>query len=117
MAQNLDARKDGRLKAFDLSRHGNFLQNAVNPVTDSQFVLERLQMDVRSAQLDGVGQNLIDKLDDGSVLGGIVQICIFDAGFIHDLQRGDVVERVDCVGSDAEPPLDFAADCFVGSKK
>ena len=58
MAQNLDARNDGRLESLDLRRHRYFLQDAVNPVTDAELLLERLQVDVRGAQLDRVASKL-----------------------------------------------------------
>ncbi len=85
MAQNLDARNDGRLKLFQLRRHGHFLQLAVNAVADAEFVLERFEMDVGGAQLDGVLQNLVDEADDGRlVLRAFIEIGVLGI-FIDDL--------------------------------
>ena len=112
MAQNLDARNDGGLKALDLRRHGDFLQHAVNAVTDAEFLLERFEMNVRSAQLDGVGKDLVDEFDDGSVLGGGLQVGIFIAALVHDQQRCVFVQCVNGIGPDAQPGLHFAADGF-----
>jgi hypothetical protein len=106
----LSAGNDGRLKALDLGRHGDFLQHAVNAVADAEFLLERLQVNVGSAQFDGVGKNLVDELDDGSVLGGAFQVGIFIAHLVHHQQRGVFVQRVNGVGADAETRFHLAAD-------
>jgi hypothetical protein len=54
VAENLDARNDGRLEALDLRRHRHFLQHAVDAVADAELVLERFEVNVRGAQFDGV---------------------------------------------------------------
>src|SRR5208337_4869761 len=110
--QNLDAGNNGGLKSFDLRRHRNLLQHAVNPVADAQLVLKRLQMNVRSAQFDGVGEDLVDKFDDGGVLGRVFEVGVLLPGFIDHLQRRDVVEGVNRIGADAEVPFYFAPDRF-----
>ena len=51
------------------------MQFAVNAVTDFEFVLERFEMDVRSAQLDGVFQNLVDEADDGRLVRVLCPHC------------------------------------------
>ena len=86
VAQNFDARNDGRLKALELRGHGNVLQLAVNAVADAEFVLERFEMDVRRAQFDGVLQNLVDEADDGRlVFRGLVEVGVLGV-FVNDLE-------------------------------
>ena len=47
-----------------MRRHRHFLQHTVNAVTDAKFVLERLEMNVRSMRLDRPCDQLIDEPDD-----------------------------------------------------
>ena len=116
MAQNFDARNDGRLKSFQLRRHGHFLQLAVNAVADAEFVLERFEVDVRRAQFDRVLQNLVDEADDRSlVLRAFVQIVVLGI-FVNDLDAFFLVERADGVRADAEAFFDFALDGFAGGE-
>ena len=68
VAEDLHPRDDRRLEFLDLRRHRHLLQHAVDPVTDAQLVLKRLQMDVRGPQLNGVLQHLVDETDDRGVL-------------------------------------------------
>ena len=46
------------------------LQHAVDAIADAELVLERLDVDVRRPQLERLGQDLVDELDDRRVLGG-----------------------------------------------
>ena len=116
MAQNLDARNNGRLELFQLRRHGHFLQLAVNAVPDSEFVLERFQVDVRGAQFDRVLQHLVDEADDRSlVLGAFVEVGVLGV-FIHHLNAFFLLQRADGVGADAEAFFDFALDGFGGGE-
>ena len=85
VAENLDARHDGRLEALDLRRHRHVLQHAVNAVADAELVLERLEVDVRGPQLDRVPQDLVDEADDRGVLGRAVQVGVLLAVLIHHL--------------------------------
>src|SRR5208282_3852458 len=116
MTQNFDARNDSGLKTFQLRGNGNLLQLAVNAVADTEFVLERFEMDVRRAQINGVLQNLVDEADDGRlVLGGFIQIGVLGI-FVNDLKSLFLVERADGVRADAEALFDFALDRFTGSE-
>ena len=76
MAENLDARNDGRLKALELCRDRHFLQHAVNPVTDAELILEGFEVNVRGAQLDGIAQDLVHEPDDRGVLGRVVEVAV-----------------------------------------
>src|ERR1035441_6391745 len=116
MAQDLDPRNNGRLEPLDLRRHGYFLQYAVNAVANAQLVLKRLQMNVRSPQLDRVCQYLIYKFDDGSVLGGAVQVGVLFPRLIDHLQRGVLVQRVNRIRAHAQMLLHLAADGFAGGQ-
>src|ERR1039458_630251 len=116
MAQNFDARNDGRLKLFQLRRHGHFLQFAVNAVADFEFVLERFKMDVGGAQFNRVLQNLVDEADDRSlVLRPFVQIVALGI-FINRLDAFFLFKRANRVGTDAEAFFDFALDGFAGGE-
>jgi hypothetical protein len=116
MAQNFDARHDGRLEALELRGHGHVLQHAVNAVADAELVLERFEMNVRRAQLDGVLQNLVDEADDrGFVLGGLVEVGVLGI-IVNDLESFFLVERADRVRADAEALFDFALDGFAGGQ-
>ena len=114
MAENLHARNDGRLEPLELRGHGHLLQHAVNAVADAEFVLERLEVDVRRAQFDGVGQDLVDEPDDRGVLGGVVEVGILLAVLVHDLERRLLVQGVNGVGADAQVFLHLALDGFGG---
>eukprot|EP01035_Chromulina_nebulosa_P041508 gene41508-56148_t len=96
--EDLHARDDRGLEAFDLRGHRHLLENAVDAVADAQFVLEGLEVHVGGAQLDRVLEDLIDETDDRRVLGGLIEIVIGAAVLIDDLQAGLVVERVDRIG-------------------
>ena len=114
VAENLDARNDGRLKALDLRRHRHVLQHAVNAVADAEFVLERFEVNVRGAQLDGVAQHLVDEADDRGVFRRAVEVGVLVAVLVHDLERRLLVQRVDGVRADAEALLHLALDGFAG---
>ena len=116
MAQDFDARHDGRLETLELCGHGNVLQHAVNAVTDAKLVLERFEMNVRRAQLDGVLQNLVDEADDrGFVLLGFVEIGVLGI-IVNDLESLFLVERANRVRADAEALFDFALNGFAGGQ-
>src|SRR5947207_10102843 len=115
MAQYFYAGNNGGLKPFHLGGHRNFLQHAVNAITNAQFILERLQMNVRGAQLNGVLQHLVDEPYDRRVFGGAVQIRVFLV-FVNDLKRRFFVQRVDRVRADAESFLHLAFDGLGGSE-
>jgi hypothetical protein len=54
----------GRLEMFYRRRTSHFVQKAVNTIADSQIILERFEMYICRALLDGVGKHLIQELDD-----------------------------------------------------
>ena len=116
VAQNLDAREDGRLELLQLRRHGDVLQNAVNAVTNLEFLLERFQVNVRRAQFNGIAQDLIDEPDDRGVLRGGIKVVAVLGIVIDDLQRFFLAEGVDGVGADAETLLHLALDDFGGGQ-
>ena len=117
MAQNFDARNDRGLEPLDLRGHRHFLQHAVDAITDAQFVLERFEMNVRGAQFDRVLQDLVDETDDRGVSSAASSRLVSSSGiFIHDLEAGFLVERVDGVRADAETLFHFALDGFAGGE-
>jgi len=110
VAQNFDAGHDGRLKPLDLRRDRHVLQHAVNAVTNAQLVLERLEVDIRGAQLDGVAQHLVDEADDGGVFGRAVEVGFLLGMLVHHLERGLLVQGVKGVRAHAEALFHFALD-------
>ena len=116
MAQDFHPGDDGRLEPLDLRGHGHFLEHSVNAVADAQFVFERLEVDVRRAQFNGVAQHLVDEADDGGILGGAVQVRVLILAVIDDLERRFFVQGVDGVGPDAEPLLHLPLDSLAGSE-
>ena len=114
VAENLHARHDGRLEPLDLGRHRHVLQHAVNAVADAEFVLERLEVDVRGAQLDGVAQHLVDEADDGGVLGCGVQVGVLLAMVLHDLKGAVLAQGAQSIRAHAQALLHLALDGFAG---
>src|ERR1043166_51879 len=114
MAQDFDTRHDGRLKPLDLRRHWNFLQYAVDAVANAQFIFEWFEVDVRSPQLDRVAQYLVDESDDRSVFGRAIEIGVFVAAFVHDLEGRFFVERVDGVRAHPEALFHLPLDGLAG---
>ena len=90
------------MELLELCRKRDFLQFAIDAVANAKFVLERLQMNVRSPQLNGVFKNLIYEAYNGRfILGSGVEVRIL-AVFIDDLDRFLFVECADGVGADSE---------------
>ena len=117
MAENFDAGGNNRgLKALELGRDGDFLQDAVNAVADAEFVFEGLEVNVGRAEFDGVGQDLVHKFDDGGVFGGIVEVAVVFAGFIDDLEGSVFFQGADGVRADAEMFFHLALDGFAGGE-
>jgi len=114
VAENFDTRNDGRLKPFDLRRHRDFLQHAVNPVTNPQLVLKRFEMNIRGAQINGVAQHLIDEANDRSVFGRGVEVGVFGVLILDDLKRRLLAQRVDGVRAHAQSLFHFPLDRFRG---
>ena len=116
MTEDLDARNDRRLKLFELGRKRDFLQLAVDAVTDPELVLEGFEMNVRRPQFDGILEHLIDEADDGRlVFSTRIEVGIFGV-LIDDLDRFLLVECSDGVGTHAEVLLHFPQQCFAGNQ-
>ena len=114
MTEDFDAGNDGWLEPLELRRHGHLLQFTVNPVADSELVLEGFQMHIGGAQFDGVFEDLVDEPDDGClVFGGVIQIGVLGV-LVHHLEALFLVEGADGVGAYAEAFFDFALDGFRG---
>ena len=112
--ENLDARHDGRLEPLDLRGHRHFLQQAVDAVADAQFVLERLDVNVRRAQRERVAEDLIDEADDARVFGGLVEVAVVLAVVRDDLEAFLLFEQVERVRADAEVLLYLALERRAG---
>src|ERR1041385_5372699 len=52
VTENFHARDNRRLKALNLRRDGNFLQDPIDAIADLQLVLEWFQVNVRGTQLE-----------------------------------------------------------------
>src|ERR1051325_9458596 len=65
---DLDAGNDCRLVALQLGRHWRLVQNAIDAVADAQFIFRRLEMNVRRTVLVRFPNDLVDELDDASLL-------------------------------------------------
>ena len=74
MAEDFEARHDGRVIAFDGGGDVGFLQFAVDAIADAKFFFERLDVDVSGPQVEGLGKNLVDELDDRRIFGRLGQI-------------------------------------------
>src|SRR3954453_8127698 len=63
LRHDLDARNDGAVVAL-VDRIERFVEHAVDAVLDDDFVVSRLDVNVRGAALDGVEDDGVDQLDD-----------------------------------------------------
>ena len=61
---HFQARDDGRLQEAQLRRDRDFVQDAVDAVTNAQIVLERLDVDVGRALVDRFADDLVDEFHD-----------------------------------------------------
>jgi len=59
-------------------RPENFVQDSVDPVTDNQFPLEGLDMDIARPFLETLGDQAVDEADDRSLVGTVKQIAGFE---------------------------------------
>jgi hypothetical protein len=94
LRENLDTRRE---RGFHLERRAHDLeQRTVHPVAHSDFVLERLDVDVAGAPLHRVDQETVDQLDDRRVfdlrLGDRLLFLLLDdldvfAGGLHVLEE------------------------------
>ena len=64
---DFQARDDGRLQHAQLRRHRDFVQDAVDAVTNAQIVLQRLDVNIRGALDDRFADDLVDELDDATL--------------------------------------------------
>ena len=48
-----------------LRRHGDLMQNSINPITNAQVILERLNMDVRRPFENCLANDLVNEFDYG----------------------------------------------------
>jgi hypothetical protein len=58
---DLQAGNHGGLQRFDVLRHGQFFETAINAVADAQAVLLRLDVNVRGALFEATTDDLIHK--------------------------------------------------------
>ena len=89
-AHDFEARSERELHGF--GRRSGVGQHAVDAVTKAQLSFERLDVDVARAVFDGLDENQVGQLDDGSFLAGsgeLVEVDFLD-GFLREL---DVVIR------------------------
>ena len=116
MAQNLDAGNDRRLEPLDLVGHRDVKQQAIHAVTNLEFVLEGLEVNVRGSHSNGITQHLVDKADDRGVPGGLVEIRVFRFAFIKDLKRCIILQGVDGIGPHPEAAFDLPLNGLRGGK-
>jgi hypothetical protein len=80
------------LEPLQLRGQGNLVQDAVNAVADAEFILLRLEMDVRRAVFERFPDNLVHELDDAGLLvafGDFLVVGDFQLhrlGFAHFIQ-------------------------------
>ncbi len=61
---DFEARDDRRLQQTQLRRHRDFMQDAIDAITNAQIVLQRLDVNVRRAFHDRFANDLVDELHD-----------------------------------------------------
>ena len=72
VGHDFDPRGHRQGQVFGRRRH--FIQRAVHAVTNLEFVLERLEVDVAGAVLHCLIKDQIYKLDDGRCVGKVLQV-------------------------------------------
>ena len=71
-------------------------EHAVDAVADDELAGDGLEVDVGGAELDGLGDDRVDELDDRRVVGGLAQVDDLGAVVVVDrLGDDDVVEAVE----------------------
>ena len=101
---HFQARDDGRLQHAQLRRHGHFVQNSVDPITDAQIVLQRLDVNIGRALDNRFANDLVHKFHDGRFrivgvqLGGGLRVLKRFEGAVRfqdfvERFRPDAVER------------------------
>ncbi|MNS44228.1 hypothetical protein D3C72_766660 [compost metagenome] len=108
VAEDLDAADDGAFDGLGQGHDGR--HDAVEAQTGLDAVLERLDVQVRRAGLDGLHEDLVDQIDDGGLV--VVALLVVDRldafrlalahgardleGLVHELaRRAAAVERVE----------------------
>ena len=111
----LNTADDRRLEPIDLRRHGGLLQHAVDTVSNRERPLVRLNMNVASALVNRLKDNLVDQLDDAGLLRHLQQVLavILRAGEGEILTAGHFLNRV---ATDAVVLLDDLINLVEGSQ-
>ena len=113
LRHNLDARHEGHANCF--GQHQNFLEHAVDPITNGDSGFAGFEMDVAGAGSDPLRHNVIDQLDHGALGLFLIEIALRVVGlFDYRLNRGfcspveqlaDPVDwRVDLLDTLPDPP-------------
>src|SRR5262249_20106847 len=79
---------------------------------DSELVLERFEMNVRRAKIDGIAQKLVNEPNNRRVLGGGIEVRVVRLSGIDHFEALFLRERIDRVRSDTEPLLHLALNRF-----
>ena len=66
MRHDFESRNDGALEHAQLRRHGDFVQNAIDPVPNAQIIFERLDVNIGGALDNRFTDDLVDEFDDRS---------------------------------------------------
>ncbi len=92
LRHDLEPRRD-RVAQLHRRLH-HLVEHAVDAVADAEFLLVRLDVDVRRVALDGVGEDQVHELDDRRVLGLARQLADVDVVLVLDqLEVFDVEVR------------------------
>jgi hypothetical protein len=107
---DFDAGEDGGLVTFKLGGHRGLVEDAVDAVTDAEFVFGGFEVDIGGAVFEGFPDDLVDEFDDAGFLVGLG-----DFFFVADEEFEGFVfgEFVEGFGADAviffERFFDFGA--------
>jgi hypothetical protein len=61
---HFQTRNDGRLQQAQLRRHRDFVQDSIDPIANTQVVLQRLDVNIGCAFDDRFADDLVDEFDD-----------------------------------------------------
>ncbi len=70
-------RDQSRLKSLELRWHGGLVQDSVDAVADTKFVLRRLEVNVRGSVLKSFPDNLVHELDHAGFLIAFGDLLVF----------------------------------------
>ncbi len=90
LRHDLDTRGQGVLQLQ--RRLHDFMQHAVDAITDPEGLLVGLDVDVGGLFLDGIGQDQVDQLDDRSILAGLLEFAGVDLFAVVDDFQVDIIE-------------------------